>query len=164
MRHQSAGAHHSTCCVVALVAAGIASATRVTFADITPAGSAAENTAAIQSAIDAAAVASPAGTVTLGTGTFEIDAQLMVTGGVTLVGQGWESTTIKQTATPGANTRVMTLDDNSTVSHVTLTGGRTSATWANGSGAGAYVKNGTVCMFDKILSVKLFLKRRRWKT
>ena len=144
MRHQSAGAHHSTCRVVALVAAGIASATGVTFADITPAGSAAENTAAIQSAIDAAAVASPAGTVTLGTGTFEIDAQLMVTGGVTLVGQGWESTIIKQTATPGANTRVMTLDDNSTVSHVTLTGGRTSAAWANGSGAGAYVKNGTI--------------------
>jgi hypothetical protein len=102
------------------------------------------DTSTIQAAIDAAANVSPAGTVTLGAGTFLIDSQLMVTGGVTLVGQGWENTIIKQTATPGANTRVMTLDDNSTVLHVTLTGGRTSATWANGSGAGAYVKNGTI--------------------
>ena len=97
---------------------------------------------AIQDAIDTAAPTG--GTVTLGAGTFEIDAQLMVTNGVTLQGQGWENTIIKQTATPGANTRVVTIDDGSTVSHVTLTGGRTSATWASGSGAGAYVKNGTI--------------------
>ena len=111
-------------------------------ADISPAGTAAANTAAIQAAIDAAAPTG--GTVTLGAGLFEIDSQLMVTNGVTLEGQGWERTTIKQTAAPGANTRVMTIDGGSTVSQVTLTGGRTAATWANGSGAGAYVKDGTI--------------------
>lgn len=139
MRHQSAGAHHSICRVVALVAAGIASATGVTFADITPAGSAAVNTAAIQSAIDAAAVANPAGTVTLGNGTFEINSQLMVTGGVTLVGQGWDNTIIKQTAN---GQRVATLDDNSKLEGVTITGGRMSVNWAHG--AGLLVNAGTV--------------------
>ena len=125
MRHQSTGAHHSICRIAALVAAGIASATGAAFADITPVGSAAENTAAIQSAIDAAAVASPAGTVTLGTGTFEIDAQLMVTGGVALVGQGWDKTIIKQVATTAsANTRVRTVDGGATVRGVAITGGR----------------------------------------
>ena len=141
MRHQSVGAHHSTCRVVALVAAGIASATGAAFADITPAGSAAENTAAIQSAIDAAAVASPAGTVTLGTGTFEIDAQLMVTGGVTLVGQGWESTTIKQTAT-GSDKRCATVDGGATIQRVALTGGCINGN--NSTGAGVSIKDGTV--------------------
>ena len=61
------------------LAAGIASAD-----PILPAGSAAANTAAIQTAIDA--VVPSQGTVTLGAGLFEIDSQLMVTGGVTLVG------------------------------------------------------------------------------
>ena len=139
MRHQSAGAHHSICRIAALVAAGVASATGVTFAGITPAGSAAENTAAIQSAIDAAAVANPVGTVTLGNGTFEIDAQLMVTGGVTLVGQGWTNTIIKQTAN---GQRVATLDDNSKLEGATITGGRMSVNWTHG--AGLLVNDGTV--------------------
>ena len=112
------------------------------FADVQPAATPAATRQAIQDAIDAAAPTG--GTVTLSAGTFEIDAQLMVTNGVTLQGQGWENTIIKQTATPGANTRVVTLDGDATVRHVTLTGGRTAATWASGSGAGAYVKNGTI--------------------
>ena len=141
MRHQSAGAHHSIYRIAALVAAGVACATGVTFADVTPAGSASENSAAIQSAIDAAAVASPAGTVTLGTGTFEIDAQLMVTGGVTLVGQGWESTIIKQTAT-GSDKRCATVDGGATIQRVALTGGCINGN--NSTGAGVSIKDGTV--------------------
>ena len=141
MRHQSTGAHHSICRIAALVAAGIASATGAAFADITPVGSAAENTAAIQSAIDAAAVASPAGTVTLGTGTFEIDAQLMVTGGVTLVGQGWDNTIIKQTAT-GNDKRCATLEGGAKLQRVTLTGGCINGN--NAPGAGVSIKDGTV--------------------
>ena len=139
MRYQSAGAHHSIYRIAALVAAGVACATGVTFADVTPAGSASENTAAIQSAIDTAAVANPVGTVTLGNGTFEIDSQLMVTGGVTLVGQGWDNTIIKQTA---SEQRVATLDDNSKLEGVTITGGRMSVNWAHG--AGLLVNAGTV--------------------
>ena len=127
---------------VLMTAAALLVAAPSAFADVEPAGNPTATRQAIQAAIDAAAPTG--GTVTLGAGTFEIDAQLMVTNGVTLLGKGWDSTIIKQTATPGANTRVVTIDDGSTVSHVTLTGGRTSATWASGSGAGAYVKNGTI--------------------
>lgn len=156
MRHQSAGAHHSIYRIAALVAAGIASATGVTFADITPAGSAAENTAAIQSAIDAAAVANPVGTVTLGNGTFEIDSQLMVTGGVTLVGQGWDNTIIKQTA---SGQRVATLKDDSTLRGVTTTGGKLTSNWDNG--AGVYVNNGTVS-WCKIINNKSTATHNVW--
>ncbi len=129
---------------VLLTAAALLVAAPSAFADVQPGTTPTATRQSIQAAIDAAAAQSPAGTVTLGAGTFEIDAQLMVTNGVTLQGQGWDSTIIKQTSTPGANTRVVTIDDGSTVAHVTLTGGRTSATWASGSGAGAYVKNGTI--------------------
>ena len=65
---------------------------------IRPAADAIVTTAAIQSAIDAAANLAEPSTVTLGAGVFEIDALLMVTGGVSLVGQGWENTVIRQTA------------------------------------------------------------------
>lgn len=139
MRHQSAGAHHSIYRIAALVAAGVASATGVTFADITPAGSASDTRLAIQNAIDAAATATVPGTVTLGNGTFEIDAQLMVTGGVTLVGQGWENTIIKQTAN---GQRVASLKDGSTLRGVTVTGGKLTGTWQHG--AGLNVEKGTV--------------------
>ena len=108
---------------------------------ISPAGTAAANVAAIQAAIDAAAVADPAGTVTLGSGTFEIDAQLMVTGGVTLVGQGWESTIIKQTAT-GNDKRCATLEGGAKLQRVTLTGGCINGN--NAPGAGVSIKDGTV--------------------
>ena len=90
---------------------------------IPPGATAAETHARIQSAIDAAAVASPAGIVTLDEGLFEIDAQLMVTGGVTLVGQGWEKTILKYAGSVGANARVATISGSSTVKRVTVTGG-----------------------------------------
>ena len=106
---------------------------------ISPAGTAAGNVAAIQAAIDTAAVANPAGTVTLGNGLFEIDAQLMVTGGVTLVGQGWDNTIIKQTAN---GQRVATLGGGSKLQGVTMTGGRLTEKWEHG--AGVMVEDGTV--------------------
>ena len=95
----------------------------------------------IQNAIDAAAPTH--GTVTLGEGLFEIDAQLMVTGGVTLVGQGWDKTVVKQVAqTPAANTRVMTIEGGATVKYVTMTGGRLNN--STQLGGGAFVTDGTV--------------------
>lgn len=106
---------------------------------LAPAGDAAANTAAIQAAIDSAAVQPQPGTVTLGSGTFEIDAQLMVTGGVTLVGQGWESTVIKQTAT---GQRVVSVSESSTLRRITVTGGNLTAGWTHG--AGVYLDNGTI--------------------
>lgn len=142
MRHQSVGVHRSISRIVAFLAAGVASAAGVTFADdIMPAGTPSETRLAIQDAIDAAAVANPVGTVTLGSGTFEIDAQLMVTGGVTLVGQGWENTIVRQTAV-GSTTRCATVSGGATIRGVTLTGGHTRAKFE--SGAGVLVENGTI--------------------
>ena len=113
---------------------------------ISPLGSAAENTAAIQAALDAAAGEAVPGAVTLGEGTFEINAQLMVTGGVTLVGQGWESTIIKQTiigtGENAANGRCATVSGGATIKGITLTGGHIRAKWIGG--AGVLVDNGTV--------------------
>lgn len=106
-------------------------------AEITPSGG--MDTSTIQAAIDAAANVSPAGTVTLGAGTFLIDSQLMVTGGVTLVGQGWETTIIKQTA---SGQRVATLQDGSKLEGVTATGGRLTVAWNHG--AGILVEDGTI--------------------
>ena len=128
---------HTILAALAL-AAGIASAD-----PILPAGDAAATTAAIQSAIDAAV--STQGTVTLGAGLFEIDSQLMVTGGVTLAGQGWDDTVIKQTTTThDADSRVVWLDGGATVKHVTLTGGALDRPGGWSWGAGAYVRNGTI--------------------
>lgn len=117
------------------------------FADVLlPAGTSAETRASIQAAIDAAACASPVGTVTLGEGTFEIDAQLVISGGVTVVGQGYKKTIVKQTV-EGTDQRVATITDGSTLRGVTATGGHTTF---NGSyidkmkGAGLMVVNGTV--------------------
>ncbi len=115
---------------------------------IQPAENAAANTAAIQNAIDAAANLDEPGTIILGNGLFEIDAQLMVTGGVTLVGQGWDNTIIKQTVETYVSdnahaTRVLTVSGGAKVEHVTLTGGR--VTGENYQfGGGAYVDGGTV--------------------
>lgn len=108
---------------------------------ILPGETAAATRQEIQAAIDAAAVANPVGTVTLGNGTFEIDSQLMVTGGVTLVGQGWESTIIKQTAT-GNDKRCATLEGGAKLQRVTLTGGCINGN--NAPGAGVSIKDGTV--------------------
>ena len=115
---------------------------------IVPGATAAETTKTLQDAIDEAANQSPAGTVLLAAGLFEIDEQLMVTGGVKLVGLGWERTIIKQTATSGLDKRVMTIDNGSTVERVTLTGGllkqvtSLGPNWKNG--AGADLRDGTI--------------------
>ena len=108
---------------------------------IQPAATPAATRQAIQAAIDAAANASPAGTVTLGAGTFQIDAQLMVTGGVTVVGQGWQNTVIRQT-TSGATARCATVSGGARLEGVTLTGGRLTEGWKHG--AGVDLDGGTV--------------------
>ena len=77
--------------------------------------------------------------MTLGEGTFEINAQLMVSGGVTLVGQGWDKTIIKQTA---SGQRIAMLEDRASILAMTVTGGRLIENWAHG--AGMFVKDGTV--------------------
>ena len=91
---------------------------------------------AIQAAIDAAAPSH--GTVTLGEGCFSLGAELMVTGGVSLVGAGMTKTILRQTAAH----RVMTVKDGSRVEGVTMEGGKTTVNWANG--AGAMVVDGTI--------------------
>ena len=131
---------------VLFAAVGLICTTGVTFADtILPAETAAQNVESIQEAIDAAAILPEPGTVTLGEGLFEIDVQLMVTGGVTLVGQGWDKTILKQVATtPTADTRVVQIDGGATVSHLAITGGsvRKPGNWS--WGGGAFVVDGTI--------------------
>lgn len=123
---------------VLMTAAALLVAAPSAFADVQPAGNPTATRQAIQAAIDAAAALSPAGTVTLSAGTFEIDAQLMVTNGVTLQGQGWDSTIIRQTATD----RVATLAGGARLQGVTATGGRLTAGWTHGPGL--LVEDGTV--------------------
>ena len=127
------------------IVTAFACASGLAFADtLQPLGDASQNTAQIQSAIDAAAALSPAGTVTLGAGLFEINTQLYLTNGVTLAGQGWDNTIIKQVAaTSSENTRVVTVSGGAKVEHVTLTGGRLTGS-NDKSGGGAYVNGGTV--------------------
>ena len=141
MKNQSNSVGHSFCRVAVVSAAGFVCGVGAAFADITPKETASATRLEIQNAIDAAAVANPVGTVTLGNGTFEIDAQLMVTGGVTLVGQGWENTIIKQTAT-GDDKRCATLEGGAKLQRVTLTGGCINGN--NAPGAGVSIKDGTV--------------------
>ena len=120
--------------------AALACAAALASADpIQPGASPAATRQAIQTAIDAAAAQSPAGTVTLGAGTFEIDAQLMITNGVALVGQGWDDTTLRQTAN---GQRVATLAGGARLQGVTATGGRLTAGWTHGPGL--LVEDGTV--------------------
>lgn len=76
----------------------------------------------IQEALDAAAGTSPAGTVVLGEGVFEIDRALSVTDGVTLQGQGWERTVIRPAA--GEQIRCVKVDGGAKLVGVTLTGGK----------------------------------------
>ena len=130
---------------VLFAAFGLICTTGVAFADIVPAETPSDNVTAIQAEIDAAAILPNPGTVTLGEGLFEIDSQLMVTGGVTLVGQGWDKTILKQVATtPTADTRVVQIDGGATVSHLAITGGsvRKPGNWS--WGGGAFVADGTI--------------------
>ena len=91
-----------------------------------------------------ASLESPAGTVVLAGDLFEIDTQLMVTGGVTLVGQGWDKTIVKQTATTAAaDKRVMTIDGGSTVERLAITGGKVAGSNYQ-FGGGALVLDGTI--------------------
>ena len=124
-----------------LAAASLTLATAAGANDILPADSPAATRQAIQNAIDAAANLPDPGTVTLGAGTFQIDAQLMVTGGVTVVGQGWQNTVIRQT-TSGATARCATVSGGARLEGVTLTGGRLTEGWKHG--AGVDLDGGTV--------------------
>ena len=90
----------------------------------------------IQDAIDAAANLPEPGTVTLAGGLFDIDAQLNVTGGVTLVGQGWTNTTVRFAgANAGNDNRVMTISGGSVVGHLAMTGGKVNGNSKPGGGA-----------------------------
>ena len=108
---------------------------------ITPGETAAATRQAIQDAIDAAVPTH--GTVMLGNVLFEIDAQLNITGGVTLIGQGWAKTVIKQTATSGwdeaSAKRCAVVKDGSRVEGMALTGGNAAV-----SGAGILVEDGVI--------------------
>ena len=110
--------------------------TKASSGAIQPLGDFETDSAAIQAAIDAAAPSH--GTVTLGEGCFILGAELMVTGGVSLVGAGMRRTIIQQTAAH----RVMTVNNGSRVEGVTLTGGKTTSNWLHG--AGANVLDGTI--------------------
>ena len=129
-----------------LAVVGLMCATGVAFADtIQPVANATNNTTTIQAALDAAANLPEPGTVTLGEGLFEINAQLMVTGGVTLVGQGWDKTILKRVVeTPDGNSRVVWIDDGATVSHLAITGGSVDMPGGWSWGGGAFVANGTI--------------------
>jgi parallel beta-helix repeat protein len=108
---------------------------------ILPGENSAATRQAIQNAIDAAVPTH--GTVMLGNGLFEIDAQLNITGGVTLIGQGWAKTVIKQTATSGwdeaSAKRCAVVKDGSRVEGMALTGGNAAV-----SGAGILVEDGVI--------------------
>ncbi|MCR5750786.1 MAG: DUF2341 domain-containing protein [Kiritimatiellae bacterium] len=99
-----------------------------------------DNAPTIQAAIDAAAATH--GTVVLSNGVFDVKSQLMVTGGVTVVGQGWTNTVIRFTGSKGGNARVADISGGSTLSHVTLTGGKVNSNY--GSGGGASITDGTI--------------------
>jgi hypothetical protein len=80
--------------------------------------------------------------VTLSEGLFDIDVQLWVTNGVTLVGQGWTNTTVRYTGKKGSDGRVMNVADGSVVGHMAITGGKVDNN--NKSGGGALVTEGTI--------------------
>lgn len=65
----------------------------------------------------------------------------MVTNGVTLEGQGWESTVVKQTAT-GNDKRCAMVDGGATLRRIALTGGCINGN--NAAGGGVAIKDGTV--------------------
>ena len=114
-----------------------------------PSDDPAQNTEKLNAALTAAAPTQ--GTVTLGEGDFAINDELAVGSGVTLAGQGWEKTALRQTA---AGKRVLTLDGGATLKGVTVTGGSLSG--GNKQGGGAFVADGTIswcCISNNQISV-----------
>lgn len=103
---------------------------------LNPQSTPAETRAFLQAALDAAAAASPAGAVTLGEGVFEVDAELFVTNGVQLVGQGWKRTVLRQTTAIHSDQthRVVSLKDGASLRGVTVTGGNADQNHAAGGG------------------------------
>lgn len=101
-------------------------------------GAGLDATERIQQALDGGAEGD---VVQLGPGVYELSAELMVTNGVRLAGEGWEKTTLRQVSTTN---RVMTIKGGATVDHLTLTGG--AATGKN------YVCGGGACVFDGTIS------------
>ena len=95
-----------------------------------------DDTAAIQAAIDAAAPTH--GTVKLEGGVFTLSAELFLTNGVTLAGQGSEATTFQQTALH----RVLTVKDGSRLEDLAVTGGKLSGNYSRGGGV--QVDDGTL--------------------
>lgn len=125
-----------------LVSAAVLSAGIFAFGSVTaailPSGS--DDSATIQSAIDAASA--DEGTVTLGEGLFQLQSQLMVTGGVTVVGQGYDKTVLKFAGTANtSSSRVATVSGGSALSRVAVTGASVKA--QNGSGA-VSISDGTI--------------------
>ena len=112
----------------------------------------ATDTAKIQTALNAAAA--NGGTVTLGSGTFCINAQLVLDGGVTLVGQGWKKTILKQVVS-GEENRVATVKGGSTVKNVTLTGGRVNVSGNYKFAGGVLLTDGMIswcCISNNVIS------------
>ena len=100
-----------------------------------------DNASMIQAAIDAAAPEH--GTVTLGEGTFEVQSQLMLTNGVTLVGQGMDKTVIKYVVAKAKTEVVVSLSGSSTLKDLTVTGGN-NANGNNNTHGGGVSTNGDV--------------------
>lgn len=104
-------------------------------------GARVDATVLIQTALDGCEAGDE---VRLGAGIYEISAQLTVANGVTLVGEGWERTVIRQTSTTN---RVVKIDGGARIERVTLTGGS-----ASGSGYKNYAWGGGACVMDGTIS------------
>ena len=109
--------------------------------EISPSGdkTGAKDAAAIQKALDAAKAAKSA--VLLGSGTFYLNKELLVAGGVTLEGAGGDKTTVQQV---GSGLRVMTVSDGSTVKNLTITGGNYNPGGNYKYGGGVLVSGGNI--------------------
>lgn len=88
-----------------------------------PAATAQETRVMIQEALDEAAGDPEIDSVILGVGLFEVDAELTVSGGVTLRGQGADDTILKYVGTKNTGTsRPVTISEGATLSHLAVTG------------------------------------------
>ncbi len=116
--------------------------------DTTGDGSAANPYATIAKAV---AKASPSGgdTVRVAAGTYPITAQINVEKPVSIIGDGWRTTTVRMTGGDGTKRILYMSNDVAVVSGLTLTGsayGRNGypAGFAGGGGAAAFVAGGTL--------------------